>query len=513
MDRKGKIKEQIKEKDMYQYILFDLDGTLTDPKEGITKSARYALKGMGIEENNMEKLEPFIGPPLRESFQEFYGLEGEENQQAVTLFREYFEKEGIRENEIYPGISGLLHELKEKGFMLAIASSKPQEFVHIVLKNFGIEECFSVIVGSERDGLRDTKTEVMQEAINQLKKKSGRRYQPEKVLMVGDRKYDVEGAHSFGVDSAAVTYGYAPEGELEACAPTYLVEDAGQLREVITGEKSYLQYRDVPSFRKAFEILCPLLVYWAVQLFVFNGLYYLAVKYLEYDTTGLSRLSVYLNAAAAIATWPILSYYYKKSGMFDTSHIITRRKNRKFKREWILVVAYAISLGVGLNVLVAYLQLANLSGSFQQVAGTQYSVPLVVGLVVYGILTPFTEELLFRGVIYNRIRKYFPVSIAIVFSGVIFGCYHGNIVQMLYALVMGFVMALLYEYYGLFHVPVLFHCSANIMVYVLSKGSAFAPGQAAILYGCILLALAAGISWWYLNCYRKKCQRRSGHGN
>lgn len=498
---------------MYRYILFDLDGTLTDPEEGITGAARYALKGLGIEENNMEKLEPFIGPPLRESFQEFYGLEGEKNQQAVTLFREYYENTGVHENWIYPGISDLLHELKEKGYILAIASGKPQEFVHVVLQNFGIEECFSVIVGSERDGLRDTKTEVMREAIQQLKKKSGRRYQPEKVLMVGDRKFDVEGAHSFGVDSAAVTYGYAQEGELEACHPTYLVEDAKELWEVITGEKSYFRYRNMPSFQKAFEILSPLLVYWAVQLVVYNALYYFVVGYLDYGSRGLSRLSVYLNAAAAIATWPFLSYFYKKSGTSDTSHVITRRKNRKFQKEWILVAAYAISMGVGLNGLVAYLQLANLSGSFRQVADTQYSVPLSVGLVVYGILTPFTEELLFRGVIYNRIRKYFPVTIAIVFSSVIFGCYHGNIVQLLYALIMGVVMALLYEYYGLFHAPLLFHCCANIIVYILSKESAFAVGHVAILYSCILLALAAGISWWYIDCFKKKCRWRNGHGN
>lgn len=493
---------------MYQYILFDLDGTLTDPKEGITRSVQYALESFGIQENNMDKLEPFIGPPLRDSFRDFYGIDGEDTEKAVVKFRERFEKTGIKENQIYPGIYDLLHELKEKGCMLAIASSKPQEFVHIVLKNFDIEDCFTVIVGSEKDGKRDTKIEVLEEALSQLRKKAGRRYKESKTLMVGDRKFDVEAARELGVDSVAVTYGYAPDGELEACNPTYMADSAEQLREVITGELSYQRYKDKRAFQKTCEVLLPLLVYWAVQLIVYNGLYVLVGRLFPEFFAGKQQLSVWLNAFAAIASWPVLAKFYQSSREVDTSHVITRRKRKIFKRDAVLVIAYAVALGMGLNILVAHFRVAELSETYVKVAGNQYSVPLLVGLVIYGLLTPFTEELLFRGVIYNRIRKYFPVHLTIVLSALIFGCYHGNIIQMLYAMVMGLALSLLYEYYDrLLAAPVLFHSSANLVVYLMTKGNAFGE-KGPVLYGTVLLAVAAGISVWYIKCFQKKMKRR-----
>ena len=110
---------------MYDYILFDLDGTLTDPKVGITTCVQYALKGMGIEEPDLEKLTPFIGPPLKDSFMQFYGLDSEQAEKAIALYRERFSDIGLFENEIYPGIPQMLHALKAKGKRLAISSSKP----------------------------------------------------------------------------------------------------------------------------------------------------------------------------------------------------------------------------------------------------------------------------------------------------------------------------------------------------------------------------------------------------
>ncbi len=493
---------------MYQYILFDLDGTLTDPKEGITKSVQYALQSFGIEEQNLDRLEPFIGPPLRDSFREFYGIDGEDTEKAVAKFRERFETTGIRENHIYPGIHELLHELKEKGCMLAIASSKPQEFVHIVLKNFDIEDCFTVIIGSEKDGTRDTKEEVLQEALSKLRKKAGRRYKESMTLMVGDRKFDVEAAHEFGVDSVAVTYGYAPEGELENCRPTYMADSVTKLREIITGERNYQRYKDKKAFLKTFEILLPLLVYWVVQLIVYNGLYVLIGRGLPELFAQKQQLSVWLNAFAAIASWPVLLRFYQSSREEDTSHVITRRKKKNLKKDAMLVIAYAVALGMGLNIIVAHFRVAELSESYAQVAGNQYSVPLLIGLVVYGLLTPFTEEILFRGIIYNRISRYFPVPIAIVVSAIVFGCYHGNVIQMAYAMIMGLALAFLYEYYDRFlAAPVLFHSGANLMVYLMTKGNVFGE-RGPVLYGVVLVAVAAGISCWYITCYQKKMRRR-----
>lgn len=494
---------------MYRYVLFDLDGTITDPKEGITKSVRYALKSFDIEENNLDKLEPFIGPPLRDSFRDFYGIDGEDTEKAVAVFRERFEKTGINENQIYPGMAPLLRGLKERGVMLAIASSKPQEFVHIVLRNFGIEDCFSVIVGCEKDGTRDTKIEVLTEALLQLKKKAGRRFDSGKTIMVGDRKFDVEAAKQMGIASAAVTYGYAPEGELEACGPDYMADSVEQLEEIITGEKAYFKYRTKNAFAKTVEILLPLLLYWLVQLIVYNALYLMIGRFVPVWAENSNKLNVWLNAAAAIGSWPLLIKLYNKSYSGDTSHVITRRNRAVLKRDSVLVAAYAVAMGLGLNILVAYFKLAGMSGAYEQVAGIQYSVSLAAGLFVFGILTPLTEEIIFRGIIYNRIRKYFPVSVAIVVSALIFGCYHGNVVQMIYAMMMGLGLAVVYERYGrLLAAPVLFHCAANMVVYVLSKGNAFSGGDNSLLYGIVLLIVAAAISFKFVRDLLKKRNRR-----
>ncbi|MDE7185102.1 MAG: HAD hydrolase-like protein, partial [Lachnospiraceae bacterium] len=127
---------------MFEYILFDLDGTLTDPKLGITSSAQYALRALGIEESSLDRLEPFIGPPLADSFREFYGLDEEQIITAIDKYRERFAAQGIFENEIYPGIPQMLADLKAKGKILGIASSKPTLFVEQILDHFEIRKYF-----------------------------------------------------------------------------------------------------------------------------------------------------------------------------------------------------------------------------------------------------------------------------------------------------------------------------------------------------------------------------------
>lgn len=488
---------------MYQYILFDLDGTLTDPKEGITKSFQHALKeGFGIEEKNPDRLEHIIGPPLRESFLEF-GVPEEDLDRAVEKYRERYRPTGVYENQIYPGMYQLLHDLKKQGKILAVASSKPIEFVHIVLQKFEIEDCFTVIVGSERDGQNESKIEVMERAIEQLKKRSGGRMDMSKVLMVGDRKFDIEGARHFGVDSVAVSYGYAPEGELAQADPTYIVDDVKTLGEIIFGQPSYHKYSRVSSVVKTWEILYPLLLFWALELIVFNALYVFINKHIHFDELQRQQWNVYLNAVTSIAVWPVLSILYRKSAPPDTSHVITRRKRARLKRECVLIAAYASALAIGLNILLAALRLANLSNTYQEVSSAQYSVSIPVGLVIYGIVTPFTEELIFRGIIYQRIRKYFPMTLAIVLNAVVFGFYHGNLVQIVYATVMGLAMAFLYEIYGHLLAPFLFHAVANSLVYVFSKVDSFSSKNMPVLYACALMMLAAGITAWYAKNMRK----------
>lgn len=221
---------------MFNYILFDLDGTLTDPKIGITSSVQYALRALGIEEPSLDKLEPFIGPPLSDSFREFYGLDEKQIETAIAKYRERFHDQGIYENEIYPGIAVMLAALKASGKKLSIASSKPTQFVERILDYFEIRTYFDVIVGSNMDGTRSKKEEVVEEALRQLvpfgmtpdQKKAA-------VAMVGDRRFDIEGAKEHGITSVGVSFGYAPEGELEQAGADFIVDTVDALLEVLNG--------------------------------------------------------------------------------------------------------------------------------------------------------------------------------------------------------------------------------------------------------------------------------------
>ncbi len=212
----------------YRSILFDLDGTLTDPKVGITTCVQYALEHFGIHEPDNTKLESFIGPPLQDSFMKFYQMEKETAKKAVEKYRERFSTVGLYENEVYEGIPNLLRELKATGCCLAVASSKPTVFVERILQHFEIADCFDIVVGSELNGARVEKAEVVAEALRRLEEKNP--IDRATVVMVGDRCFDIQGAKENGIDSIGVAYGYATEGELEESGATFVVQTVEELR-------------------------------------------------------------------------------------------------------------------------------------------------------------------------------------------------------------------------------------------------------------------------------------------
>ena len=210
----------------YTYLLFDLDGTLTDPKEGITKSVQHALKAFGIEEPDLDKLTVFIGPPLVPSFMEFYGLDHEQALEAVKVYRERFSTVGLYENRVLEGIPEMLARLKAKGKVLAVASSKPEVFVLKILEHFGLRDYFDEVVGALLDETRTAKKDVIEEALRRLKIKDR-----SEVLMIGDRKHDAEGARLCGLDSLGVYTGFAEEGELEEAGATFVCHSVEEMAE------------------------------------------------------------------------------------------------------------------------------------------------------------------------------------------------------------------------------------------------------------------------------------------
>lgn len=215
----------------YDVILFDLDGTLTNPKQGITKSVQYSLASFGIIEENPDNLEKFIGPPLMDSFIEFYGFDDDTAQQAVVKYREYFADKGIFENKVYPMIPELLQQLCKARKDLIVATSKPTVFAERILAHFQLSEYFSLVVGSNLNGTRVKKGEVIAHA---LKAKG---LQPEaNIVMVGDRKHDIIGAKQAGINSAGVLYGYGSLEELQSQNPTYIVESVKKLHELFCSD-------------------------------------------------------------------------------------------------------------------------------------------------------------------------------------------------------------------------------------------------------------------------------------
>ncbi|MBO4478324.1 MAG: HAD family hydrolase [Lachnospiraceae bacterium] len=215
-----------------QYILFDLDGTLTDPAEGITKSVQYALEKFGIIEEDLTKLQVFIGPPLMESFMDFYGFSEEQAREAVTYYREYFKPTGIFQNEVYKGIPELLKELTDAGKTLILATSKPVLFAEQILEYFDLRQYFEFIGGSDIEQKRAKKSEILQYILEECQL-----VDLTELVMVGDRKHDIVGAKQFGIDTVGVLYGYGSEEELTEAGADVLVESVRELGEYLLEEE------------------------------------------------------------------------------------------------------------------------------------------------------------------------------------------------------------------------------------------------------------------------------------
>ncbi|EEG74445.1 HAD family hydrolase [[Clostridium] hylemonae] len=213
----------------YKYILFDLDGTVTDPGIGITNSVMHALRKFGIIEEDRSRLYKFIGPPLADSFRQFYEFSEEETARGIEYYREYFTDKGIFENEVYEGMEELLAALNRQGRKLIIATSKPEVFAERILEHFHLDSYFSFVAGATMDEKRVKKAEVIAYALEScgISDLSG-------VLMIGDRKHDVIGAHEAGVDVMGVLHGYGSREELEKAGADYIVENVEEIKKFLS---------------------------------------------------------------------------------------------------------------------------------------------------------------------------------------------------------------------------------------------------------------------------------------
>ncbi len=217
-------------------ILFDLDGTFTDPGVGITNSVMYALEKYGIIVSDRSELYKFIGPPLMQSFENYYGFDKNEAERAVSLYREYFRDRGIFENQVYDGIKQLLGTLKAKGKVVGLATSKPEVYAKQILEHFELDGDFDFISGSMMSGERTDKGEVIAWAVQLLGEKQKQKYTAEEMVMIGDREHDVIGARKNRITSIGVLYGYGSREELTEAGADAVVSSVGELAEMLTGE-------------------------------------------------------------------------------------------------------------------------------------------------------------------------------------------------------------------------------------------------------------------------------------
>lgn len=213
---------------MYDIVLFDLDGTLTDPGEGITNSVAYALNKFGIEVIDKTTLYNFIGPPLVDSFMKYYGFNKEDALLAVDYYREYFGVTGIFENQVFDGIPELLKGIKKSGRKISLATSKPEQYAVRILEHFDLLKYFDFVGAATMDETRSKKADVIKYTLDSLGV-----VDKSNVVMVGDRHHDIKGAVQNGLDSIGVLFGYGNQEELEIAGATYIAETVNDILKLI----------------------------------------------------------------------------------------------------------------------------------------------------------------------------------------------------------------------------------------------------------------------------------------
>jgi phosphoglycolate phosphatase len=501
---------------MKKYLLFDLDGTLTDSKVGICTCAQYALASFGIDEPDIDKLEFFIGPPLQDSFKNHYNMSDEQAWQAVEKYRERFKDTGIFENRLYDGVEQMLQRLNSKGMYMAVASSKATVFVERILEHFNIRKYFKVVVGSELDGTRSNKDEVVAEALRQLF--DGQPVDKSKVYMIGDRKYDVEGAKALGIESVGVTYGFGSMEELKEARADFIVRSVEELGKFLLRgtEEEKKESATGLSFGKIWVMLYPFLLFMAVRSIVVYAVDLLCIKLydmalpaaldsllfvrdsaiVQEDELCFTGTQVALKTALAficggIAIWPEAKQWIQKTAEETRLNHLRREDGSNY----LLLAGAVVGSVLGLNLLLELTGITDSSGAYQAVLESQYSAPFLLGLIVYGVISPIAEELMFRGIIHNYLRRIMNLKLALLISSALFGIYHMNYVQGMYGFLMGCLIAYAYEYFGDFKIAAVVHAAANLLVYCLTctpiVNTVFVSWPVCL----VLLVMAVGCLW------------------
>ena len=453
---------------MWKTVLFDLDGTLTDSAEGITKCVQHALVGLGLEAPELTDLNCFVGPPLHEMFMNYADLDEETADRAVELYRERYVAEGMFENHLYPKITKLLELLEKHGITMGVASSKPEVYVEQILEHFGIRKYFKVVVGSELNGDRVKKKEVLEEAVRRLHMEKKK----DQIVLVGDTEYDVKGASETGILCIGVSYGYGDREKLEAAKPIYIAENVSDIAECLLSRQTKVRKESVPY--RIWRVAYPVLIHFGISFLVstvwcFAYAMYELVAFKNYDMDVITQKLLAQNNSIMILVSGISIFVF--SLIFRRDEWYRKElglRNRLMAadsfgiRRMILVGVFFILYSMFLNQMIAWSQLGSIFTTYDQVAQSLFTRDsMVIAYISLGILAPIAEEFVFRGLVYRRIRDYMDVKWAIIISSLLFGIYHGNVVQFVFASLLGLALAAVYERYKTLWAPVLGHMAVN----------------------------------------------------
>ena len=558
---------------MSQVILFDLDGTLTESGEGIIKSVEYALEKLGVTENDPENLKRYVGPPLKESFMKFSGLNEEQAEQGIGYYRERYTKVGMFENCLYPQIPELLEVLKINDKILGVASSMPEIFVNQILEHFGIAQYFQVIVGSELDGRRSKKEEVIEEALLRLHMQTER----DKVLMVGDKEQDVNGARSCGLQCIGVAYGYGTREELSQAGAVYIadtVEDLGILaspndeettehvesvrknsknrwerkgvsrrkkeekqNRTKADEKAEHQWgedaikesdsgsnRPIHPVMQIWRVIYPILIHLGISMAVSIAFSMFFIWKVisgtdisnSYDVVEkINSSTLYQLILTSVLSGVITFFLYWKDQQRRKAGFLGQGEDFVWSPPviWFSVIILAIAGSQMLNDLILVFRLNEIFPYYSQMTDdTMTGQPVWLLFLTVGLLAPAAEELIFRGLVFRRMKDFMNPWAAIILSALLFGIYHGNMIQFLYASLMGILLAVIYHRTGTLWTSILAHVVANL--WSLFGNSWWSSMWAKIPFGFILgfvieLLLCVIPVYWIFADRRKSNRKRN----
>ena len=448
--------------------LFDFDGTIADTQPGVANSLRYAFETLGYACPPYEMMRVFLGPPLSEPMRELMHMPEEDIQKAIALFREPYNAGQKFNCSVIPGMFEVLHALKSAGHTVAIVSAKPEPFVMEITEHLGIRGMFDLIAGANMEEKDDGKKENIVRAMQIC----GYTNRPQEVVMIGDRRYDIEAARQCGIRSIGVLFGFGSRDELEMAGADTLAETPQSLAQMLLRMGTQ---KPVSKGKKFWEIIYPVLIFLGSSLLVsFIGGAILGFIKVAIEGQGLSEVVQSVSSSALVMT------LFSSILVILVLTLIRHYDDRRFGVEasrWnpgkiLLGAALAAVFAILGNILLGLSHLNELFPGYENLTEIAFKNqnPIILALTTV-FLGPIAEELTFRGLTQRRAVKYTNPVIGILIASVLFGAVHMNMVQFIYATPLGILLGFLYYKSNNLLVPILGHVLANgIVVAVMGFG-------------------------------------------